>query len=788
MTADLRHAFRSLAKSPGFAAVAIAIVALGIGAATTMFSTVNALVLRPVALPEPERIVAVYETNLARNVPWFSNSYRNYIDWRDRSQSWESLGATGANAMTLTGAGEPEFVNVRTMTANLLPTLGLVPALGRGFLPEEDRPGQNRVVILSHGFWQRRFGGRSDAVGQALMLDGAPHTIVGVLAAGAFFPGDLEIGMPMGANLATERRNQHLIEVYGRLKPGVTVEQADAEMKAIAAQIWAEHPEMERGWSTRLNPLMRDLFAPELRTALFVLLGAVGLLLLIACANLSNLLVVRAAARTHELAIRSALGASRLQVVRQIVAESLVVTLAGGLLGILVSLWTIDLARTLPLPRASEISLDLRVLTLALGATFLAGILSGLGPALHASRAKPQDALKAHAPRSGHRSRFRSTMIVVQIALSLALLIGAALLGRSFLRLLRVDPGFNPQNVLTVSLRSSDSERAVAFYERLTERVRTLPGVTQAGLVNSLPFTPGNTSLNVYPDGESLVPKGESIQASWRLVDGGYFGAMQIPLLRGRGFDGMRPDEARRSVVISASLAHALWGDADPVGRQLDPGGGGRLSKVVGVVGDVRSQSLGTAPAPTFYWSMHRFIYGPMRLVVRSSSDLAPLVSAIRATVKEIDPAVPLFEIRPLAELHGADLAHERIILGLLAGFAAIALFLATLGTYGVVAFSVQQRTNEFGIRIAIGAQPGDILRLVVGQGLRLVALGVALGLAAAFVLTRLFASVLYDTPSSDLPSYLVAAAVLAGATLLAAFLPARHATRVDPLTALRAE
>ena len=786
MLSDLRLAFRSLAKTPGFTAVAVLIVALGIGAATTMFSTVNALVLRPVALPEPDRLMVIYETNLPRNVPVFSSSYPNYLDWRDRAKSFQSLAAVGGRAVNLTDGGEPEFIYGTAMTANFLSTLGLTPALGRGFFAEEDQPGRNHVAIISHGFWQRRFGGKADVLGRTLTLNGQAHAIVGVLPAGAFFPGDMEIGLPMGADLATERRMNHELNVYGRLKPGVTVEQADAELKAIAAQIWAEHPEMERGWSTRLLPLMQDLFAAELRTGLFVLLGAVGLLLLLACANLSNLLLVRATARAYELAIRTALGASRAQVIRQIVAESLMVTFAGGLLGIVISLWAVDSMRSLPLPRASEISVDLRVLAVALAATLLAGLLSGLGPALKASQARPQEALKGRAPRSGYRSRLRDAMVVAQLAISLTLLVGAALLGRSFVRMLRVDPGFNSENVLAVSLRPPGE--AVPFYERLTARVATLPGVTHAGLISGLPLTEGNTSLNVFPQGESVVPAGESIQSSWRLVDGGYFAAMEIPLVRGSTFAGLTPDEARRSVVISASLARQLWGDADPVGRRLDPGGGGRLLNVIGVVGDVRNRSLSRAPAPTFYWSMHRFIYGPMHLVIHSSGQNEPLLRAVRAVVKEIDPAVPVFRVRSLEQLRAASLETERLILSLLGTFTAIALLLAALGTYGVIAFTVQQRTPEIGIRIAIGAQPGDILRLVLGQGLRLVALGAVLGLAGALAATRLLSSQLYNTGTADPLSYLVALAVLVLAGIAACLLPARRATKVDPMVALRTE
>ncbi|HYP17711.1 MAG TPA: ABC transporter permease [Opitutus sp.] len=784
------HALRSLAKARGFTAVAVLIVALGIGAATAMFSTVDALVLRPIALPQPDRLVAIYETNLPRNLPWFSCSYPNYIDWRERSQNWEALAAMGGAAMNLTGGdAEPEFLYGITLTANFLPMLGVQPMLGRNFLPEEDQPGRNRVALVSHDFWQRRFGGAPNVIGQTLQLNGTPHTIVGVLPADAFFPGHLEVAVPMGADLAKERRSNHEISVFGRLKPGVTVDQAEAELKTIAAQIERSLPESEKGWSTRLIPLMNDLFAPELRAGLLLLLAAVGLLLLITCANLSNLLLVRATSRAYELAVRTALGATRAQIARQIVVESLLVTGTGGALGVLLSLWAVDTLQTLPLPRAGEITVDLRVLAVACAATLLTGLASALGPALRAARAQPQDALKGRSPRSGHRSRWRDAMVVAQLAISLALLVGATLLGRSFARLLDVQPGFNPAQVLAVSLRPADNERAAAFYERLTARVASLPGVTAAGVISSLPLTEGNTSNNLYPVGPSVLPPDTSVQCSWRLVGGGYFDAMQIPLLRGRTHAELPPEQAAQSIVLSASLARALFGDADPVGRQVaNIRPDGQRLTVIGIVGDVRSQRLGIDAAPTFYWSMHRFIYGPMHLVVRSSGELDPLLPAVRAAVKELDPNVPVFRVRTLEQIRAASLEHEHFILTALGAFTAMALLLCALGIYGVSTFMVQQRTPEFGIRLALGAQARDIFRLVLGHGAGLIALGTLLGFAGALAMSRLLTAQLYGVDAHDVTSYALAALALAAVALGAAFLPARRATKVNPLTALRAE
>lgn len=780
---DLAYAFRSLRKSPGFSAVAVVIVAVGIAAATAMFSTVNAVILRPIALPEPDRLATVYSTNLARNLPAFSVSAQNYLNWKARAQSWVSLAATGSTEMNLTGSGEPEVQRVHTVTADFLPTLGVAPILGRNFVSEEDRPRAAAVAIISEGFWERRFGRSPAAIGRTLILDGAPYTIVGVTSGGTPLAGDFEVMLPLAPD---PNSTDGWLEVIGRLKPGVTTAQADAEMKSIAAQIWREHPEADRGWSTRLVPFALEIVSPEVCQRLYVLLSAVGLLLLIACANLSNLILVRTSARAHELAIRAALGASRAQIVGQIVTESLIVTLAGGFLGVVLSLWAVDAMHALPLPRAAEISADARVLGVAFLATLLSGLAAGLGPALSAARAHPQDALKGRAPRSGQRSRLRDAMVVAQLAISLTLLVGATLLGHSFVQLLRVHPGFDAANVLTVALRPV--KNGATFYEELATRIRRMPGVTGVGLISSLPLTSGSTSLHVFPQGESVVPAGQPVQADWRLIDGGYFQAMHIPLISGRTLEGMPPKEARDSVVLSASLAKQLWGDTNPVGRQVNPGGGNRLLKVVGVVGDVRSKKLNTTPLPTFYWSMHRFIYGPMNLVVRSTGDTAPLLPAIRAAVRELDPTVPLFQVHTLEELRAANIRQDRLVLWLIAGFSGVALLLAALGTYGVIAFAVAQRTQEIGIRIAVGAQPGDILRLVLGQGARLIAIGAAVGLFASFFAVRLLAAMLYDTQPTDLASFVVATITLCAIALIACWLPARRASRVDPLVALRTE
>jgi putative ABC transport system permease protein len=787
MISTLRQAVRQLIKSPGYVTVAILIVAVGIGAATAMFSTVNALILRPLSLPNPERIAVIYETNLERNQSRFSVSIVNYTDWVTRNRSWESLAALGSRAMNLTSGPEPELEQVLTLTASFLPTLGIPLIQGRGFTADEDRPGHNQVALITAAYWQARYGGKTDAIGQTITLDGQKHTIVGIVASSPLVPSWNHILIPMATDLAEETRSHHDVQVFGRLKPGVTLPQADAEMKAIAAQILVENPDEARGWSTTLVPLEDEMVGPGVRKALAVLLGAVAVLLVIACANLSNLMLVRASARTHELAIRTALGASRWHIVRHLLAESLIVTLAGGFIGVVLALWAIDGLHRMPLPRAAEISLDLRVLSVACVATVLTGLGAGVGPALAASRSRPQEALKGRSPRSGHRSRFRDSLVVAQLALSLTLLIGAALLVRSFWRLLQVDPGYTTENVLTVSLRPQ-SDNPAAFYDELRRRISTLPDVASAALISRAPLSGGNTSLNVFPVGPAAIPNDQSIQSAWRLIHGDYFGTMQIPLLRGQGFANLPPDQASNSIVISASLARTLWGDADPLGRQVNLGSGNRPLTIIGVVGDVRSTQLNVEPTPAYYLSIHRFIYGPLALVVRTEGEMAPLISALRHLIKEIDPTVPLFRIRTMQELRAESVEQERLIIALLATFAGIALFLATLGTYGVVTFTVHQRTPEIGVRMAVGAQPSDIFRLIVGQGLRLALVGIVVGLAGAYAASRALGSLLYATRATDFGSYLAATVALTLAAFAASLMPARRATRVDPMTALRAE
>lgn len=781
----MKLAIRRLARSPGLAIAGILIAAVSVGAATAIFSAVNALVLRPLALPEPDRLAAVYETNLSRGLTAFDASVPNYVDWRDRSASWESLAAVRPVSMNLVGDTEPELVHVLLATSNFLPTVGVPLVLGRGFTIDEDRPGGGHAAIFSTPFWRGHFGGRTDVIGSTIELDGGSYTVVGVAAPASLTELSSDILVPMAADSSREDRMDHNLSVYGRLRRGVTLVQAEAEMKALAAQVLAKEPEEERGWSTHLVPLAADLVGPGVRSNLYVLLVAVGVLLLIGCANLSSLMLVRTSAQAHELAIRRALGATRGTIASQLVTDSLMITLTGGILGIVIALWLVDALRSLPLPRASEISIDFRVLAVASAASLLAGLLAGVGPAIRATRLNPQEALKHRAPRSGRRPRLQDSMVVAQLALSLTLLVGATMLARSFWRLLQVNPGFNPEHVLTLSVRP-DERSAAEFYDALDREVAALPGVISEGSISLLPLTAGSTENNIYPVGPSRISPGATVQATWRLIHGNYFASMQIPLLRGSDFTALTPKQARSSMIVSASLARMLWGDEDPVGRKILRAGS--VFNVVGVVGDVRSEQLGVSPRPAFYMSVHRFTFGPQTLVVRSNGEVAPLVAAVRKAISGIAPTVPVFGIRSMIDVRSGSLYQLRFVIALMGGFAGVALLLSMLGVYGTVAFNVQGRRVEIGTRMAIGALPRDILGLLMGQSLYLALLSLVLGLAGAVAGSRVLSGFAYETHSFDLASFAIAGITLTLVTLVATLIPALRATRIHPIEALRAD
>ncbi len=789
---DVRYSVRALRKQPGFTAVVLLTLGMGIGANTAMFSVINAVLLRPLPFPDPERLVQVWESNARLDLPHFSVAIANFSDWRVRSQSWDALAAVAYRKVNLTGHGEPQQLFAQFVTADLLPLFGQRLAHGRGFVLEEEKADRSDVVILSDSLWRRSFGADPAIVDKTIMVQGKPCTVVGIAAPNHHALGHGDVFLPLGPKVVSHDRGDHTLDaVYGRLKAGVTLEQATAELSAIARQLELEYPETNAGWNVRMLPLFRAQVSEELQRALLVLLAAVGLLLLIACANFSGLLLVRAATRTREIAIRIAVGGGRGRIVRQLVTESTLLAVLGGTLGALIAHWSVGALRStggLSLTRAEEISLDARVLTFAFGATLLTGIVSGLIPAWQAARVDVQQALKQ---ASYHflvgRRGLRDALIVGQLALSIVLLVGAGLLLRNLDQLRRTDLGYSSENILTFQVAPGRNREA--FFAQLLERLSALPGVRAVGLTNAAPMAPINTTTNVFPVGRALLPETTSIQCEWRMVSAGYFHAIGTPLLKGRVFTPRDNGRATKAVVINQALARALWGDEDPIGRQINPGGGTDYSTVIGVVGNIRSRNPAIAPQPAYFMSVYRGIPPfPLTLALRAAGDPRDLLPAIRTEVKNLDAEVPLAEVKLLEELIRDRLAQPRQQAVLLGGFAALALVLAMIGTYGVMAYAVSQRTREVGIRLALGAQRRDVLRPLMREGVGLVVAGVSLGLVGALALTRLMQSMLTNISVHDPLTFILTTAVIVAAALFACWLPARRATKIDPLVALRAE
>lgn len=785
---DVRYGVRQVLRNPGFAAVAILTLALGIGANIGIYSIVDAVVLRPLPLHEPSQLMWVNETNPSRRITQFSVSYRNYRDWQQRSTSWEALGAFANWDVNVQHGSDPEHIQAQFLTANVLPLLGLKVALGRGFLDEEDRRGA-RVVILSNGFWRRAFASDPKVVGRALTINGNPYTIVGVAPATFGMAGTTELFMTIGPFI-DEDRSEHQLSVVGRLKPGVTQAQASAEMSAIAQQIDNEQPADNRGWNVRLLPLADAIVTTDVRSALFFLLGSVALLLMIACANVSGLQLVRASARSREMAIRTALGGGRGRLLRQLVTESLLLSIAGGIAGVFVASWCLDLFGSFiasDVPRASEIALDRRVLLFAFALTLFTGVVAGVVPALQTGRIDVQRGLRAGSQAIlGGRRGLRNSLVIAQLALAIVLLAAAGLMLRTLDRLNRMELGFNPTNVVTLQVAPSSDE--VPFFTTLRERVAALPGVEAVAVTSGAPMTTFNTSLNVVPVSPALIPPSQSIQSHWRLVTEEFFQAMQIPLLKGRVFSPRDTDKAPKVIVVNQTLARMMWGDEDPIGKRVSPGGGDDYSTVVGVVGDIRSHSPALAPIPTFYMSAYSGMWSPMTLVIRASGDPRAIVPGVRTAVKSLDPSLPVFNVTTMDGLVQERVAQQRATAALLTAFAGLALVLAATGLYGVMAYATALRRREVGIRKALGAQQVDVIGTLLRDGLLLVIAGTGVGLAIALVVSRSMRGMLTEVGPNDPLTFAATPLILAIVTLLACYIPARRAARANPLDALRGE
>jgi len=798
MFSDLRYAFRQLVKNPGFTGVAILTLALGIGACTAIFSVVNGVLLRPLDFPQPDRIVVIRETNLPQ-FPEFSVSPPNYLDWAKQTKSWQYLAAYSGAQVNLTGEGEPQRLVGVKATAHYFDVYQIKPVLGRTFVPEEDAPGRDHVVVLSHAFWQRVFGSETNVVGRAIQLNGEPYTVIGVAPPHFGEASKVDTWVPMGFKpdeTAADARGGHYLNVVGRLRPSVNITSARSELELLAAQLARQYPDSNLGWGVTMSPIL-DYSVRDVRPILYTLLGAVGCVLLIACANIGNLLLARATARHRELSIRTALGASRARLVRQLLTESILLGLAGGAAGVLVARWGLDLLLTLApstLPRTNDIHLDASVLIFSLALSALTGVIFGIAPALLAAHTDVQEGLKQGARGSTDgRGRLRGALVVVEVAFALVLLGGAGLLARSFMRLTHVDPGFVPEHATVLRLalpekKYEKSEQQLAFADALLSRLRALPGIQAAGLTHSLPLI-SDWVLGFKIEGRPEVRPADLPSTNYYSVTPDYFPAMGIRLIRGRLFNQHDDARAPRVAIINETLARQFFPNEDPIGKRiLVTNGPDVWRQIVGIVGDIKQYGVDKETTSQTYEPYAQYPFRSLNVVLRTSDSGASLAGALRPAVYAVDKDQPVGTIQPLEEILGATIAKQRFAMLLLIVFSSVALVIAAVGIYGVMAYSVVQRTGEFGIRMALGAQRSDVLRLVLSYAGKLVSLGLVIGLGATFAASRLMGSMLFQTNAHDPLTFSLTTLLLAAVAIAACLLPAHRATRVNPIEALRTE
>ncbi|HZF09200.1 MAG TPA: ABC transporter permease [Thermoanaerobaculia bacterium] len=802
---DVRFGMRSLRRSPLTAGAALLALALGIGANCAIFSVVNGVLLEPLPYPDPDRIVLVRESNPGMGFPTFSVASQNFLDWRQQNRSFTALAAMDSASVSLTGRGEPQKLRAATVSAEFWQVFGvarLPGGVGRVFTAAEDTPANHRVVVLADGFWRRRFGADPAIVGRSLTLDGESYTVVGVAPPRFQFPSRRDLWLPLAVDPAKADRANHNYLVAGRLRPGASLASATTEMVGLAGRLARLFPATNEGWTVRLIGLKEQIVQP-IRPALLVLVAAVAAVLLIACLNVANLLLVRMAARERELAVRTALGASRGRLVRQVLTESVLLALGGSLLGLLLAIWGVHALVALggsKIPRADSIAVDWKALAFTLGVAVGTGLFCGLVPALQSSGRHLHDSLKegGRAVAGGARGRLaRQALVLSEVAVALVLLVAAGLLIKSFSRLQSLDPGFRSQGVLTLALspaelRYREPKQQLAFYRELLARVGRLPGVDQAGTAYPLPLGNDVMILN-FAVGDRPYPRPQDAPAAnVRWVSPGFFRALGVPLLKGRVFDDHDTDTTTPVAVLNRTLANKLWPGGEALHQRLtldDPHQPPvRWMTVVGVVGDVRHESLDEDPGDEIYTAQ---LQSPMlngTLVVHTAGDPQKLATPIRRIVQDLDRDLPVEQAQTMDEVVAASLASNRFNTVLLGLFAGLALVLAAVGVYGVVSYTVDQRTHEIGIRMALGAHRDDVLGLVLRQGMILVLIGLGLGLAGAFAATRQLASLVYGVSTNDPWTFAIVALVLAAVAFAANFLPARRATRIDPLIALRQE
>jgi putative ABC transport system permease protein len=795
---DIRYGVRSLFKRPGFTLIAVLTLALGIGANAAIFSVVNAVLLRPLPYRAADRIVTLWQNNVKAGVSRNDVSPANFLDWREQSRSFETMAGIEPFGFSLIGNGEPERFGAWLVTSGFFETLGATARLGRTFTTEDYQPGNSNVVVISYGLWQRRFGGDQNLVGQKLTLNGQPYTVVGVMSAEFQFPPDRDIWAPRVLRENDRQlRGPTYWNVVARLKPGVTVAQAQEEMSAIAGRLAQQYAETNGGMGAAVV-LLSEQLTGQVRSALWILLGAVGFVLLIACGNVANLLLVRGAERHREFAIRSALGAARVRLIRQLLTESLLLALLGCVGGLLLASWGVRLILSLnsaKIPRIENVSMDMTVLLFALGLSLITAVIFGLIPAAQFSHPDLQSTLKesGRGAVSGTSHWIRNSLVVTEIAVALVLLTGAGLLVRSFVSVLQVDPGFAKERVLALQVFLSRNyqkpDQINGFFDQTLEKIAHVPGVQSAAVVASPPFINLEQDAPFTIAGHPAPPPGREPSAFYTEVSADYLSVLSVPLLRGRFFTKFDKPDSTLVVVINQTMARRYFSDEDPVGKKLSVlFDRTEIREIVGVIGDVLHSGLDTQPRPEMFVPYQQSPTTQMTFVVKTGADPGAMLSAVKGAIREVNRNQTFSKTATMEQLVNDSLKQRRFNLLLLVSFAVLALLLAGIGVYGSINYTTRQRTHEIGLRMALGAQPGDVMRMIIGQGLALALAGVAIGLTASFALTRLLRGLLFGISATDPLTFIAISLLLTLIGLLASWLPARRASKVDPLVALRYE